>query len=82
VEINDANSDMDMGRPDPIPEIDDGQIIQINQWEAHKDVIKSIQYISLTDVPLVFTAGLDRMAYIWDLDKVCRGKLIQGYMLK
>jgi hypothetical protein len=30
VEINDANSDMDMGRPDPIPEIDDGQIIQIN----------------------------------------------------
>ena len=31
---------------------------------------------------MIFTAGLDRNAYIWDLNKQCRGKLIQGYMLK
>jgi len=36
----------------------------------------------MTDEPLVFTAGMDRNAYIWDLNKNCRGKLIQGYMLK
>lgn len=36
----------------------------------------------MTDEPLVFTAGMDRMAYIWDLNKNCRGKLIQGWMLK
>ena len=36
----------------------------------------------MTDEPLVFTAGMDRMAYIWDLNKNCKGKLIQGYMLK
>lgn len=80
--MGDANSEIELARKEPIPDLDDGQIVQINQWEAHKDVIKSIQYISSTDVPLVFTAGLDRMAYIWDLEKNCRGKLIQGYMLK
>jgi hypothetical protein len=43
----------------------------------------------MTDEPLVFTAGMDRNAYIWDLKENsetkknnCRGKLIQGYMLK
>jgi len=41
------------------------QIYAIHQ--AHKDVIKAIAYISQTDVPLIFTAGLDRMAKIWDM---------------
>jgi len=37
----------------------------------------------MTDVPIVFTAGLDRMAKIWHLEtKECLGKLLQGYMLK
>lgn len=32
---------------------------------------------------MVFTAGLDRMAYIWDRNtKECRGRLIQGYMMQ
>ena len=63
-------------------ELKTGEIKQIQAWTAHKDIIRSINYISMTDDPLVFTAGMDRMAYIWDLNKVCRGKLIQGYMLK
>ena len=47
-----------------------------------------MHYIADTDVPLIFTAGLDRMAYIWDLgdeerkEPGLRGKLLQGYMLK
>lgn len=51
-------------------------------WEAHSDVIKSIKYINVTDEPLIFTAGLDRMACIWDLEGNPRGKLLQGYMMK
>lgn len=41
-------------------------------------------------MPLIFTAGLDKMAYIWDLGNEAegrkepglRGKLLQGYMMK
>ena len=51
-------------------------------WEAHSDVIRSIKNINVTDEPLVFTAGLDRMACIWDLEGNLRGKLLQGYMMK
>lgn len=51
-------------------------------WEAHSDVVKAIKYINVTDEPLVFTAGLDRMACIWDLEGNMRGKLLQGYMMK
>lgn len=50
--------------------------------EAHTDAIKAVQFIADTDVPLVFTAGLDRYAKIHDLDKNLRGTLYQGYMLK
>lgn len=51
-------------------------------WEAHSDVIRAIQYINATDEPLVFSAGLDKMACIWGLDGTLRGKLLQGYMMK
>lgn len=54
----------------------------INAFQAHKDSIKAIQYIHSTDVPLIFTAGLDRMAYIHDFDKKLRGKFLQGYKTK
>ena len=66
-----------------------GDITALYPFKAHKDIIKSIKYISATDEPLIFTAGLDKMAYIWGLEKgekgdsyVCRGKLLQGYMMK
>lgn len=88
VDDGDNQSEMEQMKPDPTPELDEGKIIQINDWSAHEDVIKSIQFIAATDEPLVFTASLDRMAYIWDLHKnpkrkfANRGVLLQGYMLK
>lgn len=59
-----------------------GEIKQLQMWQAHSDVIRAIQYINVTDEPLVFTAGLDRMACIWALDGKPRGRLAQGYMMK
>ena len=44
-----------------------GQSKEIHSFPAHKDIIKSIQYIHSTDEPLIFTAGLDKNAYIWDM---------------
>jgi WD40 repeat protein len=65
---DDDQSEMDQRKPDPTPELDEGKIKQIYAiHQAHKDVIKSIAYIAATDVPLIFTAGLDRMAKIWDM---------------
>ena len=86
-DVNDANSDGGSEKnaemkEEPETSLKGGDIQCINQFQAHKDIIKAIQYIHSTDEPLIFTAGLDRMAYIWDLNKNCRGKLIQGYMLK
>lgn len=79
---DDANSEVEMQREQPKPDIDDGQIKQVFEIEAHSDAVKAVQYISDTDVPLVFTAGLDRYAKIYDLDKNLRGVLYQGYMLR
>lgn len=69
--------------------ISQGSIEQIHSWDAHTDAIRSIKYITATDTPLVFTASLDKMACIWDLKHKgkkdadnCKGKLIQGYMMK
>ena len=45
-------------------------------------MIRSIQYISCTDEPLVFTASLDRYVKLFSLDGEERGVLKQGYMLK
>jgi hypothetical protein len=53
---------------------------QIAVISCHSDVIKSVQYISVTDQPLIFTAGMDRMAKIWNLQGECQGTLKQGYM--
>jgi len=49
-------------------ELKSGEIKQIHAWNAHKDIVKAICYINMTDEPLVFTAGMDRNAYIWDLN--------------
>ena len=39
--------------------VDESQIYQKGSWNAHTDVIKSIQYIPLTVEPLVMTASAD-----------------------
>jgi hypothetical protein len=57
----------------------------VAQWQAHRDVIKSVKYIVQTDIPIIFTASMDRMAKIWFLNKdkiEPLGVLRQGYMLK
>ena len=48
--------------------IEDSDIQALYPFKAHKDIIKAIRYISATDEPLIFTAGLDKMAYIWGLE--------------
>jgi len=40
---------------------------QIAVISCHKDIIKSVQYIEVTDQPLIFTAGMDKLAKIWNL---------------
>lgn len=45
-------------------------------------MIKCIKYIAETDLPLIFTAGMDRMAKIWNIKGEVQGVLRQGYMLK
>jgi len=42
-------------------------------------VIRSIQFIDITDEPLIFTAGLDKKAMLWTLNGELRGELKQGH---
>jgi hypothetical protein len=44
-------------------------------------VIRSIQYITITDEPLIFTASLDKYVKIFSLEGELRGCLQQGYMM-
>jgi hypothetical protein len=60
--------------------LEEGIFKQVAQWKAHKDSIKFIKYINQTDTPVIFTAGLDRMAKIWNLKGELMGTLRQGVM--
>lgn len=66
------------GRRDPV--VKESEIIQISQWSAHTDAVKSIQYISETDKPLVLTASLDKFVHIFSVEGELLGTLKQGYM--
>lgn len=57
----------DNEEPDVDPILKEFQFVQIAQWQAHKDVIKTVKYIKETDVPIIFTASMDRMARIWSV---------------
>ena len=65
------------------PILKEGSIQQVFHKQdgesGHSDVIRSIQYISCTDTPLIMTASLDRKVRIIDLDGVDHGTLKQGY---
>lgn len=82
-EINDTGSDSDhmehLGK-EVKPRLEEGVFKQIAQWKAHKDSIKFIKYIDETDIPVIFTAGLDKMAKIWSLKGDLMGTLRQGVM--
>ena len=61
--------------------LNESEVIQIGRFEAHSESIKSIQYVSVTDQPLIFTAGIDKYVRIHNLDGEKMGELKQGYML-
>lgn len=61
-----------------VPEAD---ILQISQWTAHSDTIMSIQFIPITDEPLIFTASKDKFVHLFTLEGEPRGTLRQGYMM-
>ena len=67
------------------PILKEGSIQQVFQQldgeGGHSDVIRSIQFISVTDVPLIMTASLDRKVRITDMDGVDHGTLKQGYQM-
>ena len=44
-------------------------------WKAHWDAIKYIKLINETDSDVVFTAGLDKMAWLWSTDGKPQGSL-------
>jgi hypothetical protein len=55
--------------------VNESDIVQVQQWTAHTDVVRSIQYIALTDEPLIFTASLDKYVRIFSLEGEPRGTL-------
>ena len=52
------------------PVVEEREILKIfpNQ-QMHKDVIRSIQYIDVTDKPLVMTASYDKNVVIFGMEK-------------
>lgn len=62
--------------------VKESEIVQISQWTAHTDAIRSIQYINVTDSPVILTAGLDKFVHIFSVLGEPRGTLKQGYMMK
>lgn len=65
---DDGQKKKDFANDQPISNLKGGDIQSLYPFKAHKDIIKAIKYISATDEHLIFTAGLDKMAYIWGLE--------------
>ena len=55
--------------------VNDSAIIQISQWTAHTDQIKAIQYITVTDEPLLMTASADKYVFLWSMSGELKGTL-------
>ena len=72
------------GRSSHRPIISESAIKQVCQIQkAHKDSVRSIQYIDTTDVPIVMTASSDRKVKIFEAEEGTKlGTLKQGYMSK
>jgi hypothetical protein len=60
------------------PRLDDHVVVQVAQWKAHMEAIKSLHYVEDTVQPMLFTAGLDQMARLWNLNGELKGILKQG----
>ena len=80
VDLAGSDSDNNIMEQETQPMLEEDVFKQIGQWKAHKDSIKFIKYIDETDVPVIFTAGLDKMAKIWNMKGELMGTLRQGVM--
>ena len=58
--------------------LEEGIVKQIAQWVAHKDIIKSLHYINVTDEPILFSSSFDKMSKIWNIKGRLSGMLRQG----
>ena len=75
---SDSDNNLELVSKEVIPKYPDDAFKQISQWKAHKDSIRFIKYITETDMPIIFTAGLDKMARIWNFKGEAMGTLRQG----
>jgi len=81
INMSSEGADVKDERKDPV--VKEAEINQILQWgKAHEDSIRSIQYIDVTDEPLIMTSGLDKFVHIWcAVTGEKKGTLKQGYMM-
>lgn len=64
------------------PIVKESSIQQVAQWKAHKESVRSVQYIDITDEPIVLTSSSDQKVRIFNLKGEKLGTLKQGYMSK
>lgn len=78
----DSDSDLDESKfvDDKKLEVPESEIkVVLKKTRKHSDLIKSIQYISCTDQPLILTGSTDRLVHITNFDSQIVGTLKQGY---
>lgn len=78
---NDSDDELDeRAIPTIVPLVSESEIRTVlKKSPKHKDLIKSIQYISATDRPLILTGSIDRLVHIIDMNSQIVGTLKQGY---
>jgi hypothetical protein len=54
----------------------------VAQWKAHKQSVRSVEYIDITDEPIVLTSSSDQKVRIFNLRGEKLGTLKQGYLSK
>jgi WD40 repeat protein len=73
----------EQGQPKKVePIVKESSIQQVAQWKAHKESVRSVQYIDITDEPIVLTSSSDQKVRIFNLRGEKLGTLKQGYMSK
>jgi WD40 repeat protein len=61
---------------------DDYLVKQTSTWKGHTDAIKYLAVVKETQETCIFSAGLDSMAKLWNLNKELLGTLMQGNKFK
>jgi WD40 repeat protein len=76
---NDSEEDEE-GKNTIVPLVPENEIVKIfTNDKKHNDVIRSIQYISVSDEPLIMTASYDKNVHLINMNKEIVGTLKQGY---